>query len=110
MQCVQNLIENALKYSPSGASVLVGSGRQDGAPFVEVIDHGIGIPVRDQPKIFEKFYRADNARELNVQGTGIGLALVKRIMEGHGGSVTVVSTPGKGSCFRLVFAKGEGES
>jgi signal transduction histidine kinase len=110
IHCLQNLIENALKYSPSGAPVFVRDGLQDGAPFVEVIDHGIGIPVRDQQNIFEKFYRADNARALNVHGTGIGLALVKRIIEGHGGSVTVVSTPGKGSCFRLVFAKREGES
>jgi signal transduction histidine kinase len=111
IHCVQNLIENAIKYSPPGASVFVRSGRQeDGASFVEVIDDGIGIPVCDQKKIFEKFYRAGNARTLNVHGTGIGLALVKRIMDIHRGSVTVASTPGKGSRFRLVFPKREGES
>jgi len=110
IHCVQNLIENALKYSPSGGPVLVRSGQQDDAPYVEVIDQGIGIPVREHQKIFEKFYRADNARALNVQGTGIGLALVRRIMESHGGSVTVVSPPGEGSRFRLVFAKREGAS
>jgi len=110
IQCVQNLIENALKYSPPRTSVFVRSGWQDGAPFVEVTDHGIGIAAYEQQKIFEKFYRADRARTMNVHGTGIGLALVKGIMESHGGSVTVVSSPGKGSCFRLVFAKPEGES
>ena len=72
---------------------------------MEVIDNGIGIPAADQEKIFEKFYRSENARATNAQGTGIGLALVKRIMEAHGGSVTVSSILGKGSCFRLLFAK-----
>jgi signal transduction histidine kinase len=109
IHCVHNLIENAVKYSPPGAPVIVRSGQQDGEPFVEVIDQGIGIPVREQKQIFEKFYRAGNAKALNVYGTGIGLALVQRIMDSHGGSVTVVSAPGKGSCFRLVFAKCEGD-
>ncbi len=108
VHCVQNLIENALKYSPDGTTVLVRSGLRAGVPFVEVVDRGIGISVRDQQRIFEKFYRADNGRALNVQGTGIGLALVKRIIESHGGSVTVESTPNQGSCFRLMFAKCEG--
>ncbi len=108
VHCVQNLIENAVKYSPRGTSIAVHTGHQeDGAPFVEVIDQGIGISPSDQRKIFGKFYRADDARALNVQGTGIGLAIVKRIMELHGGSVTVVSSPGKGSRFRLVFRKRE---
>ncbi len=110
IHCVQNLLENALKYSAPGTSVLIRSGLKDGVAFVEVTDQGIGIDVRDQQRIFDKFYRADNARALNVHGTGIGLALVKRIMKSHGGSVQVESTPGKGSCFRLMFSKGESES
>jgi len=110
IHCIQNLIENALKYSPPGAPIVVRSGQQSGIPFLEVIDNGIGIPFADQQKIFDKFYRTDSARALNVHGTGIGLALVKRIMEAHGGSVSVVSAPGKGSCFRLSFQKTEVES
>ncbi len=105
VHCVQNLIENAVKYSAPGSPVLVRTGRQGNAAFVEVIDNGIGIPAADQENIFEKFYRSENARATNAQGTGIGLALVKRIMEAHGGSVTVSSILGKGSCFRLLFAK-----
>ncbi len=108
VQCVQNLIENALKYSSSDSRVAVRCGSENGAAFIEVIDQGIGIPPGDREKIFEKFYRAENARASNVQGTGIGLALVKRIMEIHGGSVAVVGTPAKGSCFRLIFSKREG--
>lgn len=108
-QCVQNLIENALKYSPAESYVLVRTAVEHDFPFVEVVDYGIGIPAAEHRKIFDKFYRAENGRALNVQGTGIGLALVQRIMERHGGSVTVDSTLGKGSCFRLVFAKQESE-
>ncbi|MBI4445494.1 MAG: HAMP domain-containing histidine kinase [Acidobacteria bacterium] len=105
VQCMQNLIENALKYSPSGSPVRVRFGRRNGTPFIEVLDQGIGIPRREQKKIFEKFYRAQNARGLNVQGTGIGLALVKRIMEAHGGSIAVQTTLGMGSSFSLLFKK-----
>lgn len=90
--------------------MIVRSGRRDGAPLVEVLDRGIGIAVHDQQKIFDKFYRADNARTWNVHGAGIGLSFVRRFMEGDGGSVTVVSTPGEGSSFRLVFSKHEVES
>ncbi len=110
IQCIQNLIENALKYSPAESKVTIRCDANDGAAFVEVVDQGIGVKARDQQKIFDKFYRADNAQALNVQGTGIGLALVKRIMDGHGGLVTVVSSPGSGSCFRLTFPKIKGRS
>ena len=110
IHCIQNLLENALKYSAPAAAVTVRTGLNDGAAFVEVADHGIGIPHADQQKIFQKFYRADNARASNVHGTGIGLALVKRIMEAHSGSVTFTSEPGKGSSFRLTFPASEVQS
>ena len=70
IHCVQNLIENAVKYSAPGSPVLVRTGRQGNAAFVEVIDNGIGIPAADQENIFEKFYRSENARATNAQGTG----------------------------------------
>lgn len=103
VQCLQNLIENAIKYSPPGSPVTVGWGRENGKAFLEVRDRGIGIPVSDRHKIFEKFYRAPNARAWHAQGTGIGLALVQRIIDIHGGSILVESSPGEGSRFRLVF-------
>jgi signal transduction histidine kinase len=68
-----------------------------------VSDRGLGIPVSEQPRIFEQFYRARHTDVHNVKGAGMGLALVKRIMENHGGRVTVESRPGEGSKFRLVF-------
>lgn len=103
VQCLQNLIENAIKYSPPGSPVTVRWGRENGRAFVEVRDQGIGIPASDQRKIFEKFYRAPNARAWHAQGTGIGLALVRRIIDLHGGAIDVESRPGEGSRFRLLF-------
>jgi len=102
-QCIQNLIDNAIKYSPNGTPVLVQTGRENGEVFLEVSDRGLGIPVSEQPRIFEQFYRARNTEIHNVKGAGMGLALVKRIMERHSGRVTVESRPGEGSKFRLVF-------
>ena len=102
-RCIQNLIDNALKYSPKDAPVTVRSGRDNGSVFVEVADRGPGIPMSEQRKIFEEFYRARTTDAHNVKGAGLGLALVKRIMEGHGGEVTVRSQLGAGSAFRLVF-------
>ncbi len=102
-QCIQNLIDNAIKYSPKNSPVTVVTGRENGEVFLEVCDRGSGIPVSEQQKIFEHFYRARSTDIHNVKGAGIGLALVKRIMEGHGGRVTVDSRPDEGSKFRLVF-------
>lgn len=99
--CIQNLIENAVKYSAPGAPVIVQCARADGSAVVEVQDQGIGVAASDRRKIFEKFYRGDQAAELNRQGVGIGLALVKHIMESHGGSVSVDSHVGQGSRFVL---------
>jgi len=105
--CVQNLIENALKYSPPGSPVTVRCGSENGTCFVEAGDQGVGIPASEQGKIFEKFYRSPNVQSLNVPGTGIGLALVKRIMESHQGQISLNSEPGKGSRFRLIFPRVE---
>lgn len=102
-QCIQNLIDNAIKYSPKDLPVLVETGRENGMIYLEVSDRGPGIPLSEQDKIFEQFYRARNTDIHNVKGAGLGLALVKRIMESHGGRVTVESRPGEGSKFRLVF-------
>ena len=105
--CVQNLIENALKYSPPGSPVTVRCGSENGTCFVEVGDEGPGIPASEQAKIFEKFYRIQNAQAVNVPGTGIGLALVRKIMQSHAGQIRLNSEPGKGSRFRLIFPRVE---
>lgn len=105
--CIQNLLENAVRYSPPDSPITVACSYEDGAAFLDVHDRGIGIPLPEQAKIFEKFYRGQQASELNVQGVGIGLALVKHIVESHGGSVGVESHPGQGSRFRLRFPAAE---
>jgi signal transduction histidine kinase len=102
-QCIHNLIDNALKYSPDGSPVRITSGRGDEEIFVRVSDHGPGIAPEEQPLIFEQFYRTGSAGAGGVQGTGIGLALVKTIMAAHGGRVTLDSRPGEGSTFELTF-------
>lgn len=107
-QCIQNLIENAIKYSPPDSPITVRCRPANGSHLVEVEDRGIGIPPAEQGRIFEKFYRGRHASDLNVQGVGIGLALVRHIMDSHGGSVSVESEPGRGSCFQLRLPRMEG--
>jgi two-component system phosphate regulon sensor histidine kinase PhoR len=102
-QCVHNLIDNALKYSPSDAQVTIRTGRTDGKAFVEVEDRGPGIAPAEQPLVFEQFYRGGSAQSSGVQGAGIGLAFVKKVMVAHGGQVILESRHGEGSTFRLAF-------
>jgi signal transduction histidine kinase len=102
-QCIHNLIDNALKYSPNGSQVTIASGRRDGSVFLRVSDRGPGIAPKEQELIFEQFYRARSAGEHGIQGAGIGLALVKRVMQAHGGRVTLESRMGEGSAFQLIF-------
>jgi len=100
-QALVNLIDNAVKYSPSGSTVTVESGASETGVFVRVIDQGPGIAKKHQARLFERFYRIDKARSRQLGGTGLGLAIVKHILTAHGGSVSLESTPGKGSCFTL---------
>jgi two-component system sensor histidine kinase/response regulator len=94
-----NLISNGIKYTPPGGQVRVILREQDGWAVGTVEDIGIGIAPDDHLKIFEEFYRTPQAKELEPHGTGLGLPLVKRIVEGHGGEIEVESEPGKGSRF-----------
>lgn len=99
-----NLIDNAMKYSAGNKHISVKTGMQDNYVFIEVEDHGIGIPEEDQPYIFDKFYRVTQKNLAGkAKGSGLGLAIVKKIMETHDGLVTVKSNPGEGSAFRLLF-------
>ena len=102
-QLFTNLIDNALKYSPSGSIVRVLAELSDSTVKIQVIDQGIGIPVKEQARIFERFYRVDRARSREKGGTGLGLSIVKHITELHGGKVTVESIEGKGSTFTVTL-------
>jgi two-component system phosphate regulon sensor histidine kinase PhoR len=97
-----NLIDNAVKYAGDGKEVEVRLVRTPGGVLLSVRDHGPGIPADEQPRIFERFYRARAARDRNVRGSGIGLALVKHIVEAHGGRLSVASVPGQGATFTVV--------
>lgn len=96
-----NLIENATKYSSPGDEVTVQARSNEGMVEISVIDHGIGIPARDLPRIFERFYRVDRARRRDTGGTGLGLAIVNRVAANHHGDIRVTSIEGEGSTFTL---------
>lgn len=98
---VQNLISNAIVYSPPRSRVGVGVNVADGIVEVAVTDQGIGMEPEDLDRVFERFYRVDQARSRHTGGTGLGLAIVKHVAENHGGEVRVWSKPGRGSTFTL---------
>jgi two-component system sensor histidine kinase SenX3 len=98
---IANLVDNAIKYSEPGGSVTVSVQEGQGTVCVSVRDQGIGIPRRDQERIFERFYRVDRARSRWTGGTGLGLAIVRHVAAYHGGDVTVTSTEGEGSTFGI---------
>lgn len=100
---VENLLANAMKYSDSGRAIDVDVHAEEGHVVVQVRDHGIGIPRREQRRIFRKFYRVHPELGGGPQGTGLGLAIVDHTMRGHGGYVRVESEPGRGSTFTLHF-------
>ena len=98
-----NLVNNALKYSQDRKYIGVKLYRENGSVKLEVIDHGIGIPVNEQHKIFEKFYRVGDPLVHNTKGSGLGLSLVQHIAQAHGGDVGVDSAPGAGSKFTITL-------
>jgi signal transduction histidine kinase len=104
-QLFTNLIDNAIRYTLEGGEVNVSAYSGDDYVIVEISDTGIGIKEEDIPKIFETFYRADNARELQKIGTGLGLSIVKQIVEVHGGEIEVKSKIGEGSTFKVFLPK-----
>ncbi|MCR2762569.1 ATP-binding protein [Microbacterium sp. zg.B48] len=101
IEAVGNLLANAIHYSPPGSEVGVGVKAADRVVEIAVADRGIGIPEPDQERIFERFYRADQARSRRTGGTGLGLAIVKHAVQRHGGEVRLWSRPGRGSTFTI---------
>lgn len=100
-EALGNLIANAIAYSPQGSTVGVGVKSSEGVVEVAVTDRGIGIAEGDQERIFERFYRADQARSRRTGGTGLGLSIVKHAVQRHGGEVRLWSRPGRGSTFTI---------
>ena len=98
-----NLVNNALKYSQDRKYIGVNLYRDNGSVKLEVVDQGIGIPHQEQQKIFEKFYRVGDPLVHNTKGSGLGLSLVRHIVQAHGGEVAVDSSPGQGSKFTIVL-------
>jgi len=96
-----NLISNASKYSESGKAIDIGCRQQNGKILFSIKDHGIGIPKEDQKHLFDRFYRASNAGE--IQGTGLGLNIVKRYIELLGGEISYESDYGRGSTFFIIL-------
>ncbi|WP_375385567.1 sensor histidine kinase [uncultured Microbacterium sp.] len=110
-EAVGNLVANAIVYSPTGSSVGVGVKAVGDIVEIVVTDRGIGIEESDQQRIFERFYRADQARSRRTGGTGLGLSIVKHAVQRHGGEVRLWSRPGRGSTFtiRLPLVEGPAE-
>jgi signal transduction histidine kinase len=96
-----NLVDNAIRYTARGGSVSVEVRAERDAVVLRVSDTGVGIPQRDLPRIFERFYRVDQARSRETGGTGLGLSIVRHVSENHGGEVTVTSELGQGSTFEV---------
>ena len=98
---VRNLVDNAIRYTRPGGQVEVDLTADDGEVVLAIVDTGLGIPSRDLPRIFERFYRVDRARSRETGGTGLGLSIVKHVAENHGGRVVVTSELGQGTRFEV---------
>jgi two-component system sensor histidine kinase BaeS len=100
-QVVGNLLDNALRHTPSGGRVTVGLRREGGATLISVADTGPGIPQEHLPNVFERFYRADPSRHRATGGSGLGLAIARELVRAHGGEISVESRPGAGTIFTI---------
>ncbi|MDH5442469.1 MAG: HAMP domain-containing histidine kinase [Candidatus Nomurabacteria bacterium] len=100
---MQNLLENSIKYNIDEGEVSVSLSQIDGYARIQISDTGIGIPEGQISNVFTKFFRADNAKEIKKQGTGLGLFTAKKIIERHGGTISIESTLGKGTRFTILL-------
>ncbi len=102
-ETLTNMLFNAVKYTPDGGRVDMDIKQDGGFVHVKIADTGIGIPAADMPRIFEEFYRAENARAVERDGTGLGLAFARQVVERHGGQMWVENNPGGGSIFSFTL-------
>ena len=100
---VNNLLDNAVKFSSENSEIKVTLEKKEEKIILKIKDDGIGIPKNEQLQIFEKFYRGKDASHFSTTGTGLGLTIVKQIVEAHGGEIQVESEPGKGSRFTVTI-------
>ena len=98
-QVLRNLLDNAVRHTPQGGEITIEAHESNGSIELAVADNGEGIPVEDMPHLFERFYRVDKSRNRHTGGSGLGLTIVKRLIEAHGGTISVQSEVGKGSRF-----------
>ncbi|HPI04560.1 MAG TPA: ATP-binding protein, partial [Candidatus Goldiibacteriota bacterium] len=105
IQVMSNLLSNAIKYSPDGGNIYITMTENEDRVYVSVKDEGLGVAKGDLDKIFEKFYRVENEKVKKIGGTGIGLPIVKYILELHNGDIEVISEEGKGSEFKFYIPK-----
>ncbi len=106
-QVLRNLLDNAIVHTPEGGLIKVAARKKDNWVEFSVTDSGAGIPSEDLPYIFERFYRVDKSRSRATGGVGLGLTIAKRLVEAHGGSISVNSELGKGSCFTFTVPQVE---
>ena len=102
-QVIDNILNNAIKYSPDGGKIKVGMKTTDAQLIISISDEGLGIPKKDLPRIFDRFYRVDKARSRAQGGTGLGLSIAKEIVKQHKGFIWAKSEYGKGSTFTIVL-------
>ncbi|MDQ0212632.1 sensor histidine kinase [Arthrobacter bambusae] len=105
-QALDNLVSNAIKYSPGGGLVSIRAARKNGWVQLEVQDTGLGMTADETSRIFTRFFRTSAAREAAIPGVGLGLSITKSIVEGHGGNITCHSLPGRGSTFTVALPAG----
>ncbi|WP_040949864.1 sensor histidine kinase [Gorillibacterium massiliense] len=103
IQVWSNLLTNAIKYTPDGGTISITASAEGANCVVRVADSGEGIPAEDLPRIFDRFYKVDKARTRGVNGSGLGLSIVRKIVEAHGGTVEAESVPGKGTTFTVTL-------
>jgi two-component system OmpR family sensor kinase len=108
-QVLRNLLSNALRYTPEGGSIEVEARPHEGFLLISVADTGPGIPLGDLPHVFDRFYRVDRSRSRASGGAGIGLAIVKQLVEAQGGRAWAESRPGQGSTFRFTVPVAPGQ-
>ena len=102
---IYNLVDNGIKYTENGGRVTLSVFPESDGAIVQVSDTGIGIPKEDQSRIFERFYQVDKSRSKKVGGSGLGLSIVKHIVQSHGGSIDLKSSPGNGTTIRIKLPK-----